>query len=795
MKNKNQFFFNISLITTVLIFSFLLLSNQVQAASPPSGLSASCPSPGTTATVSWRAVPGATSYALRVDNQNNGWNGLCGGSQLSGDVCREVSGTSYSFSSTPGASYRWWIHTCTSSGCDYSTVASSSFTCATTPTYTLNVTKTGSGSGTVTSSPSGINCGSTCSANFNSGTKVTLTAYPDPGSVISNWSGSGIACSGSGTTCTILNMDSAKNVTITFSKAQVKYPLTVCRSGTGSGSVISSPAGINCGPGCNCQTVNFDSGTQVTLTASGDFSQWAGGDCSGTNRVCYINMNIPKSVTANFISPVAVPTNLSATNCRWMGNSVVVDLNWQDNTASYYSIRVDGNPSSWNDSYWSTHCGSTSLVEYGNDKCQNQVYSHSITISIEPGATYQWWVHSRSASGEWSSPAISSFRCVASNAPDRPSNLTATCQNNGNSILLGWSAVPDPTPGNGPITYHLRVDENPHSWDDNFWAENCFSTNTQGWRTYPGSQGSDYCQSVGLTTTQKTLNIKPNTNYGWWVHARDETTGFWSSDAYYPLNVNCQSCSCSSWSNQGCGQGGCASNKMYQVRSCTPSGCASQSQCVDNSTCTPSNNPPLINNLRITQPDYCVYSNLSTIFSWSFSDPDGDSQSAYQIQIDNNSNFSSPEVSRKINSSSSTSYATQPGDLFYGNTYYWRVKVWDSKGVESNWTNGSSFSTPLHAYPLPDFIWNPSQPIVEKEVLFTDKSSVYDGALTWLWTFENGTPSTSSDRNPVIKFNSPGQHRVTLKITDSDGYSCSIQKTITVGKSSIIPRWREIAPF
>ncbi len=36
----------------------------------------------------------------------------------------------------------------------------------TSTTYTLTVTKAGTGTGTVTSSPAGINCGSTCSASY-----------------------------------------------------------------------------------------------------------------------------------------------------------------------------------------------------------------------------------------------------------------------------------------------------------------------------------------------------------------------------------------------------------------------------------------------------------------------------------------------------------------------------------------------------------------------------------------------------------------------------------------------------
>jgi hypothetical protein len=80
---------------------------------------------------------------------------------------------------------------------------------------TLTVTKAGVGSGTVTSNPSGITCGSTCSASFDSGTSVTLTAASDPGSTFAGFSGGG--CSGTGPCTVIVNADTT--VTATFSVA------------------------------------------------------------------------------------------------------------------------------------------------------------------------------------------------------------------------------------------------------------------------------------------------------------------------------------------------------------------------------------------------------------------------------------------------------------------------------------------------------------------------------------------------------------------------------------------------
>ena len=78
--------------------------------------------------------------------------------------------------------------------------------------HSLAVTKAGNGSGTVSSSPAGIDCGSTCSGWFASGSSVTLTATPAATSTFAGWSGGG--CSGTGT-CTV-TADAAKAVTATF---------------------------------------------------------------------------------------------------------------------------------------------------------------------------------------------------------------------------------------------------------------------------------------------------------------------------------------------------------------------------------------------------------------------------------------------------------------------------------------------------------------------------------------------------------------------------------------------------
>jgi hypothetical protein len=72
-------------------------------------------------------------------------------------------------------------------------------------THNLIITKTGTGSGTVSSDPTGINCGATCTAQFDEGANVTLTATADSLATFTGWSGGG--CSGVDPCVISLNSD------------------------------------------------------------------------------------------------------------------------------------------------------------------------------------------------------------------------------------------------------------------------------------------------------------------------------------------------------------------------------------------------------------------------------------------------------------------------------------------------------------------------------------------------------------------------------------------------------------
>jgi len=164
-----------------------------------------------------------------------------------------------------------------------------------TPLPVATVLKAGLGLGTVTSTPVGITCGATCSSTFPANTALTLTAFPAAGSSFKSWTG---CTSTSGATCSVTL---TANATVTATFDLVPRTLTVTPSGTGTGTLTSSPAGIDCGVTC---AHTFPQNTAVTLFASpapgSAFSGWSGAGCSGTST-CVVTMTNDAVVTANFV--------------------------------------------------------------------------------------------------------------------------------------------------------------------------------------------------------------------------------------------------------------------------------------------------------------------------------------------------------------------------------------------------------------------------------------------------------------------------------------------------------------
>jgi hypothetical protein len=209
-------------------------------------------SAGNTVTTANRAIT-----ITLVNNSNLG--------TLNGTKTKGTTGGVASFSNLtidqPGSGYALRA---TSTGLTSAT--SSAFAITTTsnnPTLTINKV----GSGTVTSSTGGINCGSTCSASFNEGTAVTLTATPAAGWTFSGWSGHLDCYNGS------LTMFADKACTATFATTSPGFvqitspaPDTVINASTVLvQGTVNVPAGIEVGVTINGVLAAVHSGTFAAI--------------------------------------------------------------------------------------------------------------------------------------------------------------------------------------------------------------------------------------------------------------------------------------------------------------------------------------------------------------------------------------------------------------------------------------------------------------------------------------------------------------------------------------------------
>ena len=224
------------------------------------------------------------------------------------------------------------------------------------------------------------------------------------------------------------------------------------------------------------------------------------------------------------------------------------------------------------------------------------------------------------------------------------------------------------------------------------------------------------------------------------------------------------------------------------------------------------NSPPTVPSVTIIEPDYCS-SGPAAYVNWTYSDPENNPQSAYQVQIDDtgsawnppyifdclcqNGTFSGSAcpLSGACDGSLNSIFAS---GLAFNVTYKARVRVWDSNNNVSNWTESSSWKTPKHAYPQVNFTYSPSTNIpANQPVQFTDQTIFTDtggtGQRSWSWLFKAPASIPSSTlQNPTYTYTDPGSYQVQETVTDKDGYTCSITKQVNIALP--IPIWKEVAP-
>jgi Divergent InlB B-repeat domain/Carboxypeptidase regulatory-like domain/Bacterial Ig domain/Phosphodiester glycosidase/Glucodextranase, domain B/Bacterial Ig-like domain (group 2) len=309
------------------------------------------------------------------------------------------------------------------------------------PKVALVVSRTGNGS--ITSTPTGITCGTDCTEDYEQDSSLNLTAIPDSGWRFVGWGG---ACSGS-STCAV-TMNAAKTVTAEFTTIPI-FSLTMNKNGSGSGTISSSPSGIDCGLICSS---SFSEGTTVNLTptpATGSsFAGWSGA-CTGTSA-CTVTMSAAQSVTATFtdiqapiVTIVSPADGLSVSSASLAFNGTTSDSNGV--VAVKFSVNGGSRQNASGTTAWNGIAtltpGSNTIQVFATDPAGNEgSASRTITYTPPPGSL------SISKTGSGSGTVTSNpagidcgSTCSASFASNSSINLTATASSG--STFAGWGGA------------------------------------------------------------------------------------------------------------------------------------------------------------------------------------------------------------------------------------------------------------------------------------------------------------------------------------------------------------------
>lgn len=215
-------------------------------------------------------------------------------------------GAKVTLTATPDAhsAFSGWSGSCsgTASSCQVTMSAARSVSAefAAIPQQPLTVSILGAGEGSVMSEPAGIACPGACAEEFNEGSTVTLTATPAPHSRFAGWGG--LPCDELPTTTCRVTMSQVESIAAEFTQIP-QQTLSVEVAGSGSGTVISSPAAISCPGTCGGQFDSEGPESTVTLTATpapNDEVLWLGCGAQPSPAECAVAMSEARSVKATF---------------------------------------------------------------------------------------------------------------------------------------------------------------------------------------------------------------------------------------------------------------------------------------------------------------------------------------------------------------------------------------------------------------------------------------------------------------------------------------------------------------
>ncbi|MDI9308583.1 MAG: PKD domain-containing protein [Limnohabitans sp.] len=110
--------------------------------------------------------------------------------------------------------------------------------------------------------------------------------------------------------------------------------------------------------------------------------------------------------------------------------------------------------------------------------------------------------------------------------------------------------------------------------------------------------------------------------------------------------------------------------------------------------------------------------------------------------------------------------ANQPNVLIkFNNVSGYGTRIWfDNLKIEQILTPVTDFNTPTKEVYCNNFQAN-----------FSDLTT--GNPTTWQWSFPGGTPSTSTQQNPTVTYNTPGAYTVSLTTTNANGIGTTVNRT------------------
>ena len=421
----------------------------------------------------------------------------------------------------------------------------------------------------------------------------------------------------------------------------IKYTLTY---NAGSNGSISGTT-----PQYICRN---SSGSAVTAVPNSGyhFVNWS--DSSTTNPRTDTSVTADITVTASFAlsneAPTA-PTSLlteGSTNPTGVGDTtpefsaIFNDPNTGD-TGDYYQIQVNTASDFTGTSMWDSSLTAMTPTAIGARSPDISYAGSTLTLN---GTIYYWRIRfadNSAATGAWSSVANFTMNTV----PTAPTSLQTEGVTNPTDVMdttPEFSAIfNDPNTGDTGVHYQIQV----NTAEDFSGTEMWDSTLTAMTATAIGARSPE----ISYAGTTLTLT---GTTYYWRIKFADNNgaTSPWSSTA----------------------------NFLMQGGPFAPTG--------------------LLTN-GITNPTRLQ--TLTPYFSAMYTDPNGDSSSAYQIEVNTNNTFTGTVMWDSTKTAATVANNTRSANYTYAGTpltnenitYYWRIKFWDTEDLEGAWSATAQFSS------------------------------------------------------------------------------------------------------